>query len=142
MIWPAVKALCESTGFFIFKGKEEFSCTLRLLYSHVLDVDLWIRKVDMFTLMIRGCIIEDLILTCADLYASLISTSLQRDPSHKKTCSPLSSNIMSSSAKSSWQKSEPSHEKQKIYEFYILTVTFQKNRPLYFKYIFDRYFQI
>lgn len=41
------------------------------------------------------------IITCADLYANLISTSLHRDPSHRKTCSPLSSNMISSSAKSS-----------------------------------------
>lgn len=42
------------------------------------------------------------IFTWADLYANLISTSEHRLPNHKNTCSPLSSIIISSSAKSSW----------------------------------------
>lgn len=40
MIGPAVEALRESTRLFVLERKEEFSLTLGLFDSHVLDVDL------------------------------------------------------------------------------------------------------
>lgn len=98
MFTPAMEAFGKSCGFLILEGKEKLTRTFWLFDSHVLNINLYIEF--LLLLSFQQSFLKTNF-TCADLYANFISTSLHFVPSHKKTWSPLSKIMISSSAKSS-----------------------------------------
>lgn len=96
-----MEALGEPSRFLVLASEEQFARFVWLDFAYVLNVNLVQTKEFIIVVSEKYMCAH----TWADFNANFTSTSLHRAPSHKKMCSPLSRIIMSSSAKSSWQKS-------------------------------------